>query len=127
KECQTRVEQIVDPAVDQSGRWLLEVIDFKIDCAAQSRAKIVLKRGKGKRCIQPIEEIIHFKGMCRRDENAENQRSNQCHAASGRLFCGGGAMRRRSSNSVQSFSERTSLKLPPCSRMSSRAKIRPSP
>ncbi len=34
KQRQTRIEEIVDFAVDESGRWLLEMIEFKVDRAA---------------------------------------------------------------------------------------------
>lgn len=34
EESQTRVEKIVDFAVDQSRRWLFKMITFDVDCAA---------------------------------------------------------------------------------------------
>jgi hypothetical protein len=34
KQGETRIEKVVDPRVDETGRRLLEVIKFKINCAA---------------------------------------------------------------------------------------------
>ena len=43
KERQTRIKKSVDAAVDQTRRRLLEVIDFQIESAAQSRPQIIVK------------------------------------------------------------------------------------
>src|SRR5437764_14542142 len=64
KECQTRVEEIVDVTIDQSRRGLLEIVDFKIDRAAQARAKIVVEGSDGEGRIEPVEKIIALQRAC---------------------------------------------------------------
>src|SRR5437867_3711178 len=58
KQHQTRVEEIVDLAVDESGGGLLEMINFDVDCAAQSCPKIVLERSDSEGAIEPIKKIF---------------------------------------------------------------------
>ena len=55
KQRETRIEEIVDFRVDEAGRGLLEIIKFQIDCAAQSRAKIILKPGDRQCAVEPVE------------------------------------------------------------------------
>src|ERR1700730_14430668 len=62
KQRETRIEEIVDLRIDKTRRRLLEMISFKVNRAAQSRTKIVLKRRHGERGIEPVEQIIHLKG-----------------------------------------------------------------
>src|SRR5439155_16476173 len=59
KQRQTRIEEIVDLAVDETGRRLLEMINFEVDRAAQARANIVFKCRHGERGIKPVEQIIY--------------------------------------------------------------------
>ena len=46
KKRQTRIEKSVDAAVDQTGRGLFEMVNFQIEGAAQSCAKIIVKSRK---------------------------------------------------------------------------------
>jgi len=55
KQRETRIEEIVDLRVDETRRRLLEVISFKINRAAQSHTKIVLKGSDRERGIEPVE------------------------------------------------------------------------
>src|SRR6266496_2219250 len=71
KQRKTIIEKVVDIRVDQTGRGLLEIVKFQIDCAAQSRAKIVLKPGDRQGAIKPVESIIDVESACRARENAQ--------------------------------------------------------
>src|SRR6266545_3857312 len=122
KKSQTRIEKSVDAAVDETGRRLIEVIDFQIERAAQSCAQFILKCGDRKLGIEPVEEIINIESVRRAGKNAQADGA-QLHATALIPF----AARKSTSNSVQSFSERTRRKLPPCSRASSRARFNPMP
>src|SRR5438477_6641735 len=127
KQCQTRVEEIVDFAVDESRRRLLEMITFEVDCAAQFDPKIILKRRERERAVEPIKKVFDLKGASVASEEKEAERSQQLHMNLTAQSGAGCATGKHTSNSVQSFSEHTSLILPPCSRASSRAKFSPSP
>ena len=108
--------------VDETGRGLLEIIKFQIDCAAQSRAKIILKPGDRQCAIEPVESIIDVESACRARENAQAE-DLRLHVTALTPF----AAEKRTSNSVQSLSERTRRNSPPCNRASSRARFRPIP
>src|SRR5437870_4983087 len=79
KESQSRIEEVVNVAVDEPGRWLLEMIRFEIDCAAQSRAKIVLKRSDSEGAVEPVQKIIDLKRACCADEQTKAERPQQSH------------------------------------------------
>src|SRR6516162_8842709 len=51
KQRKTIIEKVVDIRVDETGRGLLEIIEFQIGCAAQSRAKIILEPGDRQRTV----------------------------------------------------------------------------
>src|SRR5580765_804996 len=122
KQRKTIIEKIVDIRVDQTGRGLLEIIKFQIDSAAQSRAKIILKPGDRQCAIEPVESIIDVESACRARENAQAEKL-RLHVTPLTPF----AAEKRTSNSVQSFSERTRRNSPPCNLASSRARLRPIP
>jgi len=89
EESQTRVKEIVDFAVDESRRRLLKVITFDVNCAAESRAKIVLKRRDGERGIEPIEQVIDFECACGAGEKKKAEDSKQLHTVSiPAIWCG---------------------------------------
>ena len=113
KECQSRIEKSVDATVNETGRGLIEVIDFQIERAAQSCATFILKCGDRKLGIEPVEKIVDIESARRAGKNAQADGA-QLHATALIPF----AARKSTSNSVQSFSERTRRKLPPCSRAS---------
>ena len=117
-----RIEEIVDFRIDKTGRWLLEIIKFQIDCAAQPRAKIILKPGDRQRATEPVETIIDVESARRARENAQAE-DLRLHVTALTPF----AAEKRTSNSVQLPSERTRRSSPPCSRVSSRARLRPIP
>src|SRR5215472_14461409 len=71
KQRKTIIEKVVDIRVDETGRGLLEVIKLQIGCAAQSRAKIVVKPGDRQSAIKPVESIIDVESACRACENAQ--------------------------------------------------------
>src|SRR5438477_4737772 len=127
KQCQTRVEEIVDFAVDESRRRLLEMITFEVNCAAQFGPKIILKRRERERAVQPIKKVFDLKCASAAGEEKETKRSQHPHINLTGQSDAGCATGKHTSNSVQSFSEHASLILPPCSRASSRAKFSPSP
>src|SRR4030095_957427 len=54
KESQARIEEIVDLAVDEPRRRLLEMIHFKINSAAQSSPKNIVKRRESERGIESL-------------------------------------------------------------------------
>src|SRR5262245_5306883 len=122
KQREARIEKRVDVAVNETGRGLFEVINFQIERAAQSCAQIVLKRRDRERGIEPVERVIDIEGARRAGKDAQAE-SAQFHATALTPSAAG----KRTSNSVQSFSERTRRKSPPCSRASSRAKFKPIP
>ena len=122
KECQPRVEKSVDAAVNETGRGLFEMIDLQIERAAQSCTQIVLKCRDRERSVEPVEEIIDIESARCAGKNAQTE-SAQLHATA----LTPSAAEKRTSNSVQSFLERTRHKSPPCSRASSRAKFKPIP
>src|SRR5438105_13448207 len=62
KHRQARAEQIVDLAVDESWCWLLEVITFEIDCAAQSCPSAISKRGESECAVEPVKKFFDLKG-----------------------------------------------------------------
>ena len=90
--------------------------------AAEARAEIIVKCGKCERAIELVEKIINVEGARRAGKNAQAERA-QLHATALTPFAAG----KCTSNSVQSFSDRTRRKSPPCSRVSSRAKFKPIP
>src|SRR6516162_777400 len=122
KQRETRIEEIVDFRVDETGRRLLEVIKFQIDCATQSCAQIILKPGDRERAVEPVDSIIDVESACRARENAQAE-DLRLHITSLTPF----AAEKRTSNSVQSPCERTRRNSPPCNLVSSRARLRPIP
>src|SRR6266403_2279998 len=58
---QTRIEEIVDRAVDQPGWRLFEMIKLQIEQTTHTCAQIVLERGYRERVVETIEQIINFK------------------------------------------------------------------
>jgi hypothetical protein len=107
---------------DETRGRLLEVIEFKIKGATQSCAQIVVKGGEGKGRVQPVEDLISVEGARCACKDAQAE-SAQLHVVGLTPFAAG----KRTSNSVQSFSERTRRKSPLCSRASSRARFKPIP
>ena len=79
KQCQTRVEEIVDFAVDESRRRLLEMITYKVNCAAQFGPKIILKRRERERAVEPIKKIFDLQCASAAGEEKEAERSQQPH------------------------------------------------
>src|SRR5215468_7832572 len=122
KQGKTIIEKVVDIRVDETGRGLLEVIKLQIGCTAQSRAKIILKPGDRERAIESVERIIDVESACRARQNAQAE-DLRLHVIALTPF----AAEKRTSNSVQSFSERTRRNSPPCNLVSSRARLRPMP
>src|SRR5436189_2884826 len=122
KEGQTRIEKRVDVAIDETGRGLFEVIEFQIERAAQSYAQIVVKCGNAQRRVQAIEKVINIERARCAGEHAQAQ-SVQLHATP----LTPSVAEKRTSNSVQSFSDLTRRKSPPCNRASSRARFKPMP
>src|SRR4029453_18630623 len=106
----------------ETRRRLLKIIEFKVDCAAQSGAKIIVIPGDCQGAVEPVESFIDVEsaGGAREDAQAEDLR---LHVTALTPF----AAEKRTSNSVQSFSERTRRNSPPCNRASSRARLRPIP
>src|SRR5262249_9222464 len=122
KQRKAIIEKIVDIRVDETGRGLLEIIELQIGCAAQSRAKIILEPGDRQRAIESVESIIDVEGACRAREDAQAA-DLRLHVAALTPF----AAEKRTSNSVQSFSDPTRRNSPPCNLASSRARLRPIP
>src|SRR5437867_6362782 len=52
---QPRIEQRIDLAVDQTGRRLLEMVKLEIDCPADTRSHIFIKRAKCQRLVDAVE------------------------------------------------------------------------
>src|SRR4029434_6356047 len=102
KQRKTIIEKVVDIRVDETGRGLLEIIKFQIDRAAQSRAKIIVKPGDCKRAVEAVESIIDVESARRAPENAQAEDLRFHVTALTPL-----AAEKRTSNSVQSLSERT--------------------
>ena len=71
KDCKSRIKDIVDLAIDKAGRRLLEVIEFQIECTAEARANIVVKRGKREGVIELVEKIIDVKSARCAGKNAQ--------------------------------------------------------
>src|SRR5215471_9352569 len=122
KQRKTIIEKVVDIRVDETGRGLLEIIKLQIGCAAQSRAKIILKPGDRQRAIEPVERIIDVESARCARENAQAEEL-RLHVSPLTPF----AAEKRTSNSVQSLSERIRRNSPPCNLASSRARLRPIP
>jgi hypothetical protein len=82
EQSQTRIEEVVDLAVDQAGRrQLLEMVILKIECAAQPGAKIILKRRNRERAVEPIEKLVDLRRLRGAGEQTNAQRSNNFHLA----------------------------------------------
>src|SRR5207248_2047391 len=79
KKRQTSVEEIVDPAVNESRCRLLEMITFEVDRTAQSGPKIILKRRKRERAVESIKKIFDFKSASAAGEESESESSQQLH------------------------------------------------
>src|SRR5262249_7125844 len=60
KQSEARIKEIVDLAVDESGRWLIEMIRLQINRAAQARAQVVVKCRHRQCAIKSVEEIVDF-------------------------------------------------------------------
>src|SRR5215510_3631841 len=103
-------------------RRLLEIIKLQIDGATQSREKIIFKPGYCQRAIESVESVIDDESACRAREDAQAEEL-RLHVTPLTPF----AAEKRTSNSVQSFSERTRRNSPPCNLVSSRARLRPIP
>src|ERR1043166_2096803 len=120
KEREPRTEQIVNRAVDESRRRLLKMVILKVERAAQPGAKLILPGGNRERAVEPVENIIDIN----RAGSAGKEAQAECvpfHAGA----LSPSATRKRASNSVQSFSERTSRKSTPCNRARLRARFNP--
>ncbi len=122
KESQPWIEKSVAVAINETRRGLFEVINLQIERAAESCAEIVLKCRNRERSVEPVEKIIDVEGARCAGKEVEAE-GVQLHATALTPSAAG----KRTSNSVQSFSERTRRKSPPCSRASSRAKFKPIP
>src|ERR1041384_2103853 len=114
KECQPRVEKSVAFAVNETRRGLFELIYLQVERATQSRPQIVLKCRDRERCVELVETIIDIEGARRAGKDAQ-AKGMQLHG----IPLTPSAAEKRTSNSVQSFSERTRRKSPPCNRASS--------
>ena len=82
KERQTGIEEIVDIAVDEARRRLLEVVNFQIESAAQTRAKIIVRRRNGERAIKAIEEIINVDRASATSQKTNAKRCERLHTFS---------------------------------------------
>src|SRR5258708_39926268 len=101
---------------------MLEIIKFQIGRAAQTSGKIIVKCGDRQCAVEPVESIIDVESARRAGENAQAE-DLRLHVTALTPF----AAEKRTSNSVQSPSERTRRSSPPWSRVSSRARLRPIP
>src|SRR5438876_1163726 len=88
----------------------------------QLRTKIILKGRERQRAVEPVERIIDIERARCASKKAQAE-SVQLHATP----LTPSTAEKRTSNSVQSSSDRTKRKSPPCNRASSRAKFRPIP
>src|SRR5438552_10899445 len=79
KECQARIEEVVDLAVDEARRRLLKMVRFKVNCAAQSSAKNVVKRRESKCRIEPLKKIISVKPAYCAGEQTNAERRQYLH------------------------------------------------
>ena len=79
KERETRIEEIVNLAVDQFRRWLLEMVNFKIDCPAQARPQVVVECGDGERAVEPVEKIIDLKRVRAAGQQAKAEGQQRLH------------------------------------------------
>src|SRR5207247_8869898 len=102
KERQPWVEKSVDAAVNETRRGLFEVIDLQIKRAAQSCAQIIVKCRDRERGVEPVEKIIDIKGARSAGKYAQAE-GVQLHATALTPSAAG----KRTSNSVQSFTQRT--------------------
>jgi hypothetical protein len=71
KKCESRIKKSVNAAVDEAGRGLFEVIDFQIERATEACAKVIVKRSKCERVIDPVEEIIEIESAGCAGNNAQ--------------------------------------------------------
>src|SRR4029450_5626847 len=117
KKRESRIKEIINIANDQPGRRLFEIVKFQIESAAQSCAQIIMKCRERKRGVDSVEKIIDIERARGAGKDAQLHATALPPSAAGK----------RTSNSVQSFSERTRHKSPPCSRASSRARFKPIP
>src|ERR1700730_19080313 len=82
EQSQARIEEVVDLAVDQAGRrQLLEMVILKIECAAYTGAKIVLKCRDRERAVESIEKFVDLRRLRGASEQTNAQRSNNFHLA----------------------------------------------
>src|SRR2546423_15367743 len=86
KEREARIKEIVDLAVDESGRGLFKMINFEINRAAQVRPKIVVKRGDHQRAVEPVKKIIDLKRTRTARQQAKAERRESLHAILTRMF-----------------------------------------
>ena len=82
KERQTGIEEIVDLAVDEARRRLLEVVNFQIESAAQTRAKIIIQCRNRQRAIKAIEEIIEVDRPGAASQKTKTERCERLHTFS---------------------------------------------
>src|ERR1051325_4217920 len=120
KECQPRVEKSVAFAVNETRRVLFELINLQVERATQSCPQIVVKCRDRERCVELVETIIDIEGALRAGKDAQAE-GVQLHATP----LTPSAAENPTSNSVQSFPERTRRKSPQCTRASSRATFNP--
>jgi hypothetical protein len=81
EERQARIEEIVNLAVNESRRRLLEMIRFKVNCAAQPGAKRIMKSRDSKRGIELLEKIINVKCVYRAGEQTKAERPQPLHVS----------------------------------------------
>src|SRR5438270_5197481 len=86
KERQARIKEVVDLAVDESGRGLVKMVKFQINRAAQVHSKIVVKRGYRQRAIEPVKKIIDLKRARAARQKAKAERRESLHAILTRMF-----------------------------------------
>src|SRR5664279_4639929 len=109
---ETRVDEKTVIGIDQSGRWQIDPVEFEIEEPAEPRPDVALKRVERERFVDLIEKILgRERGCCQRNKEAEDLEG--LHATSAEVATAGRARRKRTSNSVQSSSERTRRKSPP--------------
>ena len=126
ENAQSRGKKVMSIRADQARRRVGKIIVFEIEQPADPRPHLIVESADRQDLINLIEETLG--AQCRGD-GGEQQSANQIrfHDAMPLGRAAGTGAQNTALNSVHSAFDLTSRSSPPCNRINSRARFRPSP
>src|SRR5438105_4024344 len=103
------------------------MIGLEVECSSELGADPAIEGVNSQRLTEPVQKVVQGERSSHRGEKIEAEDSESLHESLVMVPTVCRARRKRTSNSVQSFSDDTRRKSPPCKRASSRARFKPRP